>query len=94
MTLHELRRDLRPQIVLAIGSRRIGHVAPAQARLVLKNATGADAVAVASRVENRNNYGVGVVDGVGTDDFVVYIGFSSSSASRTPRTTLRGSWRR
>ena len=78
MTLYELRRDLRPQVVLAIGSRRIGYAAPAQARLVLKNAAGADAVAVASRVEGEegNEYGVGVVDGVGTDEFVVYVGFN------------------
>ncbi len=47
--LRELRPDLRPQIVHAIGMRRIGVVQELKAKLVLANANGANALQVTAR---------------------------------------------
>ena len=76
MTLHEYRRDYRRQIVLAIGSRLIGQVDGARARLTLRNTAGAPAIVATSLIDGAegNGYRVGLEDGPETDDFVVYAG--------------------
>jgi lipoprotein-anchoring transpeptidase ErfK/SrfK len=75
-TLYELRRDRLPQIVLAIGMRRIGAVDPAPATLVLRNAAGAGALQLTAREAGRdgNSYRVSVFDSGEQDQFAVFVG--------------------
>ena len=51
MTLLELRRDYRPQIVLAIGMRRVGYVPATHAQATLVNTSGQPALRVLARAE-------------------------------------------
>jgi lipoprotein-anchoring transpeptidase ErfK/SrfK len=51
MILHELRSDLRPQVVLAIGKRRVGYQAGAKAAATVTTPDGRPALAVVARDE-------------------------------------------
>lgn len=75
MTLYELRRDFRPQIVLAIGMRRIGYVAPRDASLTVANASGARALQLVARDMGRdgNSVRVSVFDGGAEDQLAVFV---------------------
>ena len=93
MTLHELRSDYRPQIVLAIGMRRVGFRAGSQAAVTLANTSGAPALALVARDEGDDGNGlhVGIQDSAtaGEDIFVIYqdgsellrFGFSETNVS-------------
>jgi lipoprotein-anchoring transpeptidase ErfK/SrfK len=78
MTLYELRSDNRPQIVLAIGSRRIGAVPGKQARLVIPNSGGAGALEIRSRDEGTesNTYLVSIQNNASPekDNFTLFVG--------------------
>lgn len=80
MTLFDLRSDLRPQIVLAIGQRRVGFLAGTYAQTTLTNTAGAPALAVRARDEgdDGNGYHVAVQDSrnglADWDDFVIFDG--------------------
>ena len=77
-TLYELRRDYRPQIVLAIGSRRVGFVPARHAQLVISNASGAGALEVRARDSGTEANAMRVSVNEGTDPaqdrFVVFVG--------------------
>jgi lipoprotein-anchoring transpeptidase ErfK/SrfK len=79
MTLYELRRDYRPQIVLAIGARRVGFVPARHARLTIGNTSGAGALAIQARDPGNESNSIRVsVQNVATnasqDDLVLFIG--------------------
>jgi len=75
MTLYELRRDFRPQIILALGMRRIGYVAPREASLALTNSAGARALHLVARGMGRdgNAVRVSVFDGGPSDQLAVFV---------------------
>jgi lipoprotein-anchoring transpeptidase ErfK/SrfK len=84
MVLRELRSDLRPQIVHAIGMRRIGVVQELKARLVLANANGANALQLTAREAGAEGNSIRVAvrdvpanpdtpDAPAEDEFVVII---------------------
>ena len=75
MVLRALRRDYRPQIVLAIGMRRLGVVRATRARLVLANTGGARALELTARQpgSDGNAFRVSVSDQAGTADDVLTV---------------------
>ncbi len=75
MTLHELRGDLRPQIVLAIGKRRIGYVAPKAASLTLVNTSGVAAFRFDARAAGSkgNSIRVSILDRGAEDQLAVFV---------------------
>jgi lipoprotein-anchoring transpeptidase ErfK/SrfK len=79
MTLYELRRDYRPQIVLAIGSRRVGFVPATHARLVIPNSTGAGALELRARAAGKESNTIrisiqNVAVSPAEDDLVIFVG--------------------
>jgi len=93
MTLRELRSDYRPQIVLAVGMRRVGFRAGQKSAVTLRNTSGMPALALAARDEgdDGNALHVGIQDSAtaGEDIFVIYqhgsellrFGFSETNVS-------------
>jgi lipoprotein-anchoring transpeptidase ErfK/SrfK len=79
LTLYELRRDYRPQIVLAIGSRRVGFVPATHARLTIRNTGGSNALELRAidSGKDSNTIRVSIQDvaaNPGQDDLVIFIG--------------------
>lgn len=91
MVLHQMRVDGRPQIVHAIGKRRIGSARGVSAQLTLSNTGGQPAVRLTAKLagSTANDYRITIGDGApGQDEFILYDGvaprpvqFADGSAS-------------
>jgi lipoprotein-anchoring transpeptidase ErfK/SrfK len=78
MVIGQMRVDGRPQIVHAIGKRRVGATAGTAAQLTLTNTAGGGAVRLTAKVPGAtaNDFRVTVADGnvAGQDEFTLYDG--------------------
>jgi lipoprotein-anchoring transpeptidase ErfK/SrfK len=76
LVLHELRRDLRPQVVHAIGMRRVGVAPGVKATVTIPNAGGQPALTLTAREAGTDANGLRatVYDGAGDDALAIFVG--------------------